>query len=131
MNDGTNPENPDLLPATRGYVKCIARKINNHHHRQSVCGLATCMAIGIAGFAWIIVVVLSNTAGPIRTPEWVYWLLTAFLVTQIINLYELTKIDSNTTADSSYDKDHKTIEPWKPKKNNCCEPEEDGSYSRY
>jgi hypothetical protein len=126
------PENPDLLPATRGYVKCIARRINSHKHPQNSEAGLSMLLVALGGILWVFMVA-NGTLGPQpHAPEWAYWLVTLFTVTQLSALYTTYSIDGGETNTTSYDSgDQKLLKPWEPKKTDCCEPEEDGSYSRY
>jgi hypothetical protein len=126
MNDGIKPENPDLLPATRGYVKCIARKIHNHKHEQNGRGIATYLAATIGVGLWFVMLISTP-----RTPEWAYWIVVAFDVITICISYDRQMDFYTSTGTPDPNQKYDVINAWAPKKNNCCEPEEDGSYSRY
>ena len=134
MTDEEKPQqkNPDLLPATRGYVKCIARRINRHKHPQNSDPFISAILTALGGLVWIFMVVDGTIANTPHTPEWAYWIVVAFTVTQLSIAYAINGIDESETCNTSYDGgDQKLLKPWEPKKSECCEPEEDGSYSRY
>jgi hypothetical protein len=134
MTDEEKPKqkNPDLLPATRGYVKCIARRINSHKHPQNSDPFVSAILTALGGLVWIFMVVDGAIAHTPHAPEWAYWLVTLFTVTQLSALYTTYSIDDGETGPTSYNSgDQKLLKAWEPKKSECCEPEEDGSYSRY
>jgi hypothetical protein len=126
------PENPDLLPATRGYVKCIARRINSHKHPQNAGPFVSIILTMIGGMIWVFMVADGIVGINPHVPEWAYWVVVAFTVTQLSIAYAINDIDASETDTTSYDSgDQKLLKAWEPKKTECCEPEEDGSYSRY
>ena len=47
------PENPDCEPATKGYVKCIARKTLKHQHKKDSCYGITLLG-ALVGWFWLL-----------------------------------------------------------------------------
>ena len=124
---GIKPEeepvkNPDCEPATRGYVKCLLRKIHHHNHAQDICfGLTGIFAIVMWG------VTALTTDGWGTSPEllpfgWYaptgYCLLAAISLTCVA--IDLIRSDFNTTI--RFDPYPDEIEKWQPP---TCERKKD------
>jgi len=48
------PENPDCEVATRGYVKCVARNISHHNHKQRCFPIITLLLSVSSVAIWVL-----------------------------------------------------------------------------
>jgi hypothetical protein len=83
--------NPDQIPATMGYVKCIARKTYYHKHRVDIDSWWTFLT---AIVAWMIVIgvniiSLPSSATVIRIPEPSYWAVVSIAIVSSVAALDL------------------------------------------
>ena len=86
--------NPDNILATRGYVKCIARKIHVHHHKIDNDSWLP----AIAAFIGMIVITYLIVFSKGLIPEWAYWIVVVFTVIEIIHTNDRSDIGNHYTC---------------------------------
>ena len=123
-------QNPDELPATQGYVKCVARKINRHTHTNNVYYVWTAAT---AVFAWMVILGggmiqalgcggLSGCVYRNIVPSEIWYAIIAIAIVTTVIVADAYSTDSEDTNRPSYAEDVNTsIEKWKPEK--CKEKE--------
>lgn len=117
-------ENPDCEPATKGYVKSIARKLVSHRHEQCGFGLWYFFATVIGFLAWICAMV-------VRTEPIAAWaigvgtLVSGACLAETIETSqyntETSNIDASADTDYGYPDYIKKYEPPNCEKKNECE----------
>jgi len=107
-------QNPDEQIATRGYVKCIARTVHSHNHRQDMTFTATGL---VAAISWLFIIVSALLANaPRPTPEIMYWCAVSIAITTTAIATDLASTDDDTTA---YPRDIDAIKKYKKPEPKC------------
>ena len=110
----SKPKNPDYEPATKGYVKCIARKLADHTHKRPLPMLNLSVAIAgyTSGACWIFAIPETEIYKPS--------LITGIFLISIvctINLIDWGLQTETKTASG----DFSVIQKYQPPAE-CCEP---------
>lgn len=120
----SEPANPDDKVATRGYVKCIARKLHDHNHTDGSSYIGTGLA---AMFLWMILIIVwiatlfSTTANPVfRLPEWAYWILVASTLIETISVYDSMSSEDEYTGSAHARHIEDYIKKYEIKKDKEC-----------
>jgi hypothetical protein len=100
------PKNPDREPATKGYVKCVARKLNTHKHETDRNQMIT---IQMGGFAILFLLSiggagLANSVFGASSNEFLFFVATVFSSFVLI-LFCGTQITNPDTSDVNFDAD--------------------------
>jgi hypothetical protein len=124
------PVNTDELPATQGYVKCIARKIYQHTHNNDVqYGWTICTAL----IAWMVILGVgmmqflgcgyqSGCMYRNMIPSEIWYAIIAIAIVTTLVTADAYGTDNQDTNRPVYMEDiDKSIRKWKPEK---CEEKE-------
>jgi len=121
------PENPDCEVATRGYVKCVARKMTCIKHTHETANGDATEAIGIATMVLIFVSIIgwllaskSETSGMVTMFASIFW--TSFVIFLACACNASVSIDKAELSDYIPDYLKKYEPPCEPKRG--CEEQE-------
>lgn len=118
------PENPDCEPATKGYVKCIARTVISKHKHYQSSSRKDGTEIGFLLFAavWLFSGLFSlNAALPTHYFEQISWLSGFAAIIMVFVNIDVSGIGSNYTHNG--ESDIKAIQKYEPPK--CESPKRD------
>ena len=76
-------KNPDCEPATKGYVKCIARQVSDHRHEQNFIPFFNCAIAIICWFVIVYAIVIK-----VAMPETIYWAISAIAIVTALSTFD-------------------------------------------
>lgn len=114
------PLNPDEEVATKGFVKCVGRKVLNHHHKKTCDGGTASLVLITVGIIALFFMVLDSALRHIpNVPEWAYWIIVAVTVSKMISVLDANEEGDGLTFNAPEDRD---LDPYK-RPNTFCEDE--------
>jgi len=105
-------ENPDKMVATRGYVKCIARHVYYHSHKQDMHVSYSFVVAMFSTFGIAVALLSSHSVNPMFVPEGAFWAMVAVAVATWTSFGDLITTDGETTYQTMEELD--AIQKYRP-----------------